>query len=104
LPAGTCGRRGVGGWVGGPVVRCWAIVVGGQGEADRREGLLGPWQLTGTLPRLRVRRKRMPQALQSTGLPLGPLRHWGELTAPQWQQGPCTSRRRFLQAEGQGER
>jgi hypothetical protein len=39
----------------------------------------------------------MPQALQSTGLPLGPLRHCGELTAPQWQQGPCTSKRRFLQ-------
>lgn len=55
--------------------------------------------LTGTLPKLRVRRNRMPQALQSTGLPLGPLRHCGELTAPQWQQGPCTSKRRFLHVQ-----
>jgi hypothetical protein len=47
--------------------------------------------LTMALPSVRVRRKRMPHALQRMGFPFGPLRHWGELTAPQWQQGPARS-------------
>lgn len=33
----------------------------------------------------------MPQALQSTGFPLGPLRHCGLVSAPQWLQGPARS-------------
>jgi hypothetical protein len=64
-------------------------------------GMLAPCSsaqptLTTTLVRVRLRRKRMPQALHSTGFPFGPLRHWGELTAPQWQQGPARSCFAFL--------
>lgn len=46
-----------------------------------------------TLVRVLLRRKRMPHALHSTGLPLGPLRHWGLVSAPQWLQGPARSSR-----------
>ena len=35
----------------------------------------------------------MPHALHSTGLPLGPLRHWGLDATPQWLQGPWFSAR-----------
>lgn len=30
----------------------------------------------------------MPQALHRMGLFLGPLRHWGDFSMPQWEQGP----------------
>jgi len=43
-----------------------------------------------------VRECLIPQALHSTGLLSGPLRHWGELSAPQWQHGPPTSWRHLL--------
>ena len=52
---------------------------------------LGITLLGVVLPRERVRRKRMPHALQRMGLPLGPLRHCGLLAAWQWQHGPCSS-------------
>jgi hypothetical protein len=47
--------------------------------------------LTFALLSVPLRARRMPHALHSTGFPLGPLRHKGELTAPQWQQGPAKS-------------
>jgi hypothetical protein len=60
--------------------------------APAAEGPAGPRRFLGvTFPSARVRRKRMPQALQRIGLPFGPLRHWGLLLAPQWQQGPHSS-------------